>query len=1242
MAREIVQLHVHSEFSILDGCGKQVDFIAKAHRMGSPAVCFTEHGTLRGIHKLHETSSQVGIKPIYGVEFYAALDHTSRGLPKDELEVIKAQFKAKGAQNKAKREREEELGLRKRYHVTVLAKNNEGLKNLYRLSSIAWVDGFYMRPRIDFDLLEKYGDGLIVLSGCLDGFANQAILNGKPKNAIEYIERFHSRWGDDFYLEIMPNRLKLQQRVNRAVAKINDGFGIPLVATADVHYLERDDWQAHEVLLCVNTRKRLSDPNRWTFGSKDFWYQTREEMESNFSKFHPDLREEQIQQALDSTLEIAEKCEAKLELDKFRALLPEPTIPSSIRSEFAYLTNLCQEGWDSHDIVSRAERLAKQRGEKEIDVLAEYVERLMRELKQIKSQRVDKYFLIVHEMYRWGEERGILFGPGRGSVGGSLVAYLLGLTDVDPIEHGLIFERFLNPERIDMPDIDSDVEDRRRPEVLKYLVDRYGKERVAQISTVNRMAGKACLRDLSRVLEIPIGEAEGVIASIVQRGHGDEREFKTIEDAMAGFKVGRTFDRKYPEVLHYAKRLEGQARNLGLHAAGVIVSCDELVDWIPLETRAHGKSRVVCTGVDMWGTEAQGLMKIDVLGLRTLSVISDCLSKIKERHGEDINLSEIDIEDPKVLKNFTNLRFAGIFQFDTAAAEKMCAGVTFERFADIPALTALVRPGTLHSGLTADYLKRKADPKNRKSVHPVIDRICDDTLGVIVYQEHVIKLLVELAGFEPGRADLIRKAIAKKKSESELEEIRGDFVKGAVANGVKVGLAEKLMDQMVHFSGYLFNKSHATAYGLLSYRQMWLKTYYSAEFMWALLANEPDHQRKIKLLQETRRMGIPVLPPSVNESGPAFVINEAGEIRSGLVDVKGVGKAAVSSIQRHQPFESLIDLVSRVDLRQVNKGVIAALVKAGAMKELVPNVKWFLENANDLWKKRNRKGWQELLETELEKSRDELEYDDEELELLATEVSPLAFGRHPIEPYSKLLDPLAKWTSTGDDDVWEKPWVWIRGVVSSIKINKIGDFHTGMEPDDEEKLKMSWGSRYANLQVEDHTGSARRVKVGHDIFSDVREIIDKGVGTPVAIMATVNAEWNSLRARILLDVSELRRKVIGGEELTSLESALFSPGELWDHFEGDDLTRRLRRRRRNGEVMGRAFVVSVQRKIDKNLNEMGFVTLFGAGGAWNTVCFASVWQDCGHLIQVGSIIEARVTVKGNSYFLEDVDPVKFF
>jgi DNA polymerase-3 subunit alpha len=791
-----------------------------------------------------------------------------------------------------------------------------------------------------------------------------------------------------------------------------------------------------------------------------------------------------------------------------------------------------------------------------------------------------------------------------------------------------------------MPDIDCDFEDRRRTEIIDYLQDRWGEKHVARISTVGRMTGKQCLRDVARVLDVPAHEVGEISSSIIVRNLGDGRAVQTIEDSFRLFQVCRDFNTRYPDVLGHAMKLEGQARGLGIHAAGIVVSPTELTDLIPLETRNHHGERLVCSGIDMWGTEAIGLMKIDVLGLRTLSIISDCLNAIEERHGVRIDLDVIDTNDPDTLNGFTQQDYTGIFQFDTPGMEKVCEGIEFTRFEDCTIAVALDRPGTTRSGLSKEFIKRKKDPKNIESIHPVVDKICADTLGIVIYQEHAIRIFTEIAGYTAGEADHLRKHIAKSSGAETLGRQRKRFIEGSVARGFPRKLAQKLIDQITHFGSYSFNKSHATAYALISYRQMWLKVHYPHEFFWAALVHEPTRGKIMRLITAAKRAGIDIREPDVNVSKETFTLT-GDEIVSGLADLKGVGPAAVESIVENQPYVSFLDFHQKIDRRRVHKGVIMALVKAGALSTLIPNTKWFVENLETIWKRRGRKDWDLWIENQLKDSRSHPDYDEEKALLIAGEVSPLAFGKHPIEPYTAFLDSAkVDWVGMDEKSVWENDWAWVRGIISEVKLNQIGDFHVGPLPDDDEMKRRNWGARYAKINVEDIEGNQQRIKINTDIYDSCRSVIDKGNGTPVVVLMSAMRRWKKLQANILLDASELRRKDEQGEEYDNMEMACMDIHKLMRPYKKKDLIRRLNKLvldKKPQEVNGIALVTNVGKKIDKNMNQMAFVGLHSLGGFRSTVCFASSWPSLKYLIKPGAILEIWIDASRSGLFITDAE-----
>lgn len=803
---DFAHLHTHSDYSSLDGACKIDDYVDEAVKRGNPAIAITDHGTCRGILKLHEATKDKPIKPIYGCEFYVSQDMHRKGLTDDEKKEITKGL-PKNEHRAAIKRYEDENGIRDRWHTTVIAENEVGLRNLYRLSSNSYVDGFYYKSRIDLDELEKYKEGLIITTGCLSSPVNDSILQGRERAAYELADRLYQIAGENLYLELQPHAIRDQRVTNKFALDLYERFDkkAKFLATQDAHYLARENAEHHEVLLCIGTGSLMSDPDRFKFDGDEFHMRTRKEMFAAFRRHHDHIPAQVVKQALNSTLEIAERCSAKVHVDYKAALLPRPEVPGKYEeNDFQYLKDLCLDGWKWRDIEKRARDIAARRGLDFPKLYREYADRLKHELRALKTQKFVPYFLLVREIYAFARTSDIMIGPGRGSVGGSLIAYLLGITIVDPIEHGLIFERFINPFRFDLPDVDMDFEDRRRHEIIEWLIKRFGRENVSQIATIGKLSGKACIKDVSRVLEVPLREVMQVTSSIIERSSGDERASQTIEDSFKDFEVCREFDKRHPKVLYHARHLEGLSKTLGIHAAGVVTSPVPLATLMPMEIRKHNGEDVIVTAYDMYGVAAMGLAKLDVLGLRTLTVIKEALQAIKLEHGVEIDFESPDfnLNDPKVLQAFTDHDYGGVFQYDTPSADKICAGVKFSDFEDIAAMTALNRPGTARSGLATKYVERKKNPKLVEKVdfHPLVSKITSDTLGIIVYQEHVIKIFTDCAGFAPGTADSLRKTIAKKIGDETIGRERASFVEGcAKHSGIDAPTANKIMDAITFF-----------------------------------------------------------------------------------------------------------------------------------------------------------------------------------------------------------------------------------------------------------------------------------------------------------------------------------------------------------------------------------------------------------------------------------------------------------
>ncbi len=1236
---DFVHFHVHSDMSQLDGCGKVVDYVKETERREAPALALTEHGTMRGYYQQLIECQKHNVKPIYGIEFYVAHDMRRKGLTPDERDDITKGLK-RADHKSAIREYEERHGIRDRWHLTVWAKNKVGLRNLFKLSTASYLEGYYYKPRIDLEELFSHGEGLAVATGCLSSPVNDLLVAGRKKRALEIAESLRERFGEDLWLEVQPHALEEQVKANRFALELRERWGkhARLLATQDAHYVHQGDHDAHDVLLCIGTGADKDDPNRFRFDGDEYHYRTRREMWRAFRRYHSALSKKHVKEALDSTMVLNEQVdEGIIEIDRFKCLVPEIELPREFSGRpFEFTKHLCLKGWSWRDIPRRARARADRLGVPYDSALAEYKERLMRELRAIEKQKFTGYFLLTWDLYEWVRGQGIVCGPGRGSAAGSIVAWLLGITSVDPIEHGLLFERFISPNRVDMPDIDMDFEDVRRQEIIEHLRQKWGEDKVCQIATVGKLLGKQTLKDVGRTLRVPYADVNAVTNSIIERSSGDERASQTIEDSFKDFQVCREFNERYPDVLKYARRLEGMAKNLGIHAAGVITSPVPLSDMVPLETRKYEGRDIVVSAIDMYGVQAMGLLKLDVLGLRTLTVLRDATEAIAERTSERIDLEKLELNDKKVLKGFTDHDYAGIFQYDSPGADKICSGVKFVKFEDVAAMTALNRPGTARSGLATQYVERKKNPKlvSKTAFHPAVSEITKDTLGIIVYQEHVLKIFTQVAGFEPGTADSLRSKIAKKWGDETIGRERENFIKGAMKTtpGMDEKTAGKIMDAITFFGSYGFNKSHATCYGVIAYWGMYLKTYYPLQFYWALLKNEPARIRIQQLAKDAKRHNIELLPPDVSASGDAFTIDyDANAIRGSLVDIKGVGQAAATAIQAAKPYSSLRDFLERVDRRKVHKGVVAALAKAGALDALLPNPRWFIENVDEWWPKLAKKASEAGAWTELQASRKEPHYDPEERLLVASSVSPLAFGKHPIDAYAEFIErhvrvPIVSMSEDGFWKRWDGQSVWIAGVIVEVKYNQIGDFHTGTLPSEEERERMFWGARYANVNVEDAGGVQNRIKFDIDVFDEMRELIDSGIGTPVVVFAAANGKYENLRAHFAVDLERYRRRVRAGESLNIWERILDGkhPTKTYPWKSGDYAYRRrngrLRRVKRAANRIGNlaffdratsyfvGLVTNVKLKIDKRGQEMAFFGLLGGDLRYiDVVCFGSVW-----------------------------------
>ncbi len=875
---DYVPLHLHTEYSLLDGAIKIRELVEAAAAYRMPAVAITDHGNLFGAVEFYRAAVKAGIKPVIGCELYVAPGSRFDRGPSQPTDSP--------------------------FHLILIAKDTNGYRNLVTLVSKAYLEGFYYKPRIDVDLLEQYSGGLIGLSSCLHGEIPSYLSQGRIDEAREAALRYkHILGPENFYLELQDNGLSRQQEVNRRLYELSRDLHIGLVATNDCHYLRREDARAHDILLCIQTGKSINSGDRLRFETDQLYFKGPEEMKRAFRE---------VPEAILNTREIAERCTLEFQLG--RLMLPRFELSPGDDPD-GTLERLAREG------------LVRKLGRTPPDA---YSERLEHELRTIRKMGYTSYFLIVWDFINFARKRGIPVGPGRGSAAGSLVAYCLDITEIDPIRYNLIFERFLNPDRISMPDIDVDFCKERRSEVINYVAEKYGTDHVAQIITFGTMAARAVIRDVGRALDIPYAEVDR-IAKLIPGGPN-----VTIDAALSADPKLREIYQSTPEVkelIDVARRLEGLARHASTHAAGVVISPTPLTDYTPLYKSPSEDT--VTTQFDMKSIEAIGLLKFDFLGLKTLTVIEETMRYLKSE-GRDFDIRRVSLDDARTYELLSSGQTTGIFQLESAGMKEILVKMQPGRFEDLIALVALYRPGPIGSGMIDDFIRRKKGEIKVEYELPELEEILDETYGVILYQEQVMRIANELASFTMGQADVLRKAMGKKDRE-KMEALLDRFLKGARARGVPESKARKIFDRMAAFAKYGFNKSHSAAYAYLSYQTAYLKAHHPVEFMAANLSQEDSSDKIVRLINECRAMGIKVLPPDINLSESRFTV-VAGSIRFGLDAVKGVGEAAVEQIIRargERPFSSLEDFIERVDTRRVNRKVLESLVKAGAMDGLV-------------------------------------------------------------------------------------------------------------------------------------------------------------------------------------------------------------------------------------------------------------------------------------------------------------------
>jgi DNA polymerase-3 subunit alpha len=1008
---EFVHLHLHTEWSLLDGAIRIKDLVNRLLDYQLPGCAITDHGTLYGIIHFYKALKEAGLKPIIGCEFYVAEN---------------SRFDKKVAKRG-------EAG----HHLVLLAKDEVGYKNLIKLASKAYLEGFYYRPRIDKELLVKHHEGLIALSACLEGEIPKLILFNQIDKAIEVAKWYKDLFKEDFYLEVQRNGLSEQEVCNQKILEIAEKLKIKCVATADCHYLDKEDALAHEVLLCIQTGHKLSDPDRFKFNTDMLYLASAEDMAKRFQ----DLPSE----VLTNSLEVFEK--VNLELKTGEVLFPKAKVPEGETAE-SYFSKKAREGLEKR--LSELEETGQLAAEKEV-----YRQRLEEELEVIIEKGYASYFLIVCDFIEWARSKGIPVGPGRGSAAGALTSYALGITNLDPIRWGLLFERFLNKERPSLPDIDVDFCKERRDEVIEYVAQTYGREYIAKIATFGQLKARQVVRDVGRVLGFKPKEIDP-IAKMISPGIDVslEKELERPE-----FQELMQKNEEIKKLFTLAKKLEGLPRHASQHAAGVIISGKPIIETAPLMKVEENE---IVVQFDMKACEAVGLIKFDFLGLKTLTIIDKTLKLIKKYEGIDLDLNRIPLDDPKTFELLRAGETDGVFQLESQGMKDLLRRLKPSDFNDLIAVLALYRPGPLEGGLVDQYIETKHGRRKPEYLHPLLEPILKETYGVIVYQEQVMQIAQVMAGYTLGEADLLRRAIGKKEKEL-MESLKEEFVKRSVDRGIPEDIAQKVFDLIEKFADYGFNKSHSAAYALVAYQTAYLKAHYPVYCMASILTYEVDKREEVsKYISVANEMGIPILPPDINLSDVGFTV-EQGAIRVGLQAVKNVGEEAVNEIINKRPYSSFWDFCNKVDTKKVNRKTIEALIKAGAFDSLDQNRAKLMHNLPSILSVTTQTkfsslfGQATLLNPSTSYTLEEVPEWDLETKL-AFEKESLGFylSDHPVKRLRRFIEVFTPYNLENLSQVEDGAQVVLLGLISEIKLKQTKN-----------------GDKMAILTIEDEFSSER-------------------------------------------------------------------------------------------------------------------------------------------------------------------------
>jgi len=1101
MTANFVHLHTHSDFSLLDGAVKPAQLVEAAARQGMPAVALTDHGNIFGAIPFFQAAQDKEINTILGCELYVA--------------------------PLGRKHKKPFTGGPGHYHLVLLVKNDTGYRNLCQLITKSYLEGFYYRPRVDKELLSQFGEGLIALSACLKGEVSDYLSRGLEDQAEEAALSYMSLFPDgDFYIELQDHGLELQKQINPPLIRLARKLGVSMVATNDVHYLNKQDAESHDILLCIQTNKRVSDKDRICFGSQEFYFKSGEEMAALFRD---------VPEALSNTVRVAEKCGFELTSSGYHLPRFDPPDGKSLEEHFEEVV--------SAGFQVRMLQLEPRIAGGELPPRREYEDRLDKEIRLIRDMGFEGYFLIVWDMIRFARSQNIPVGPGRGSVAGSLLAFSLSITEIDPLEYDLLFERFLNPERISLPDIDIDFCARRRDEVIEYVTRKYGRDNVSQIITFGTMAARQAIRDVGRALEVPLPEVDKIAKMIPPMG-----EDSSISAASEKIPQLRSLKEKDPQVanlLNVARKLEGHVRHASIHAAGIVITPRPLVEFIPLYQSAREE---ITTHFPMQDVESIGLLKMDLLGLRNLTVIQDTLDLVYEATGERIDLKNMPLDDEATFRLFQEGSTDGVFQFESSGMKDLLRRYKPESFRDLIAMNALYRPGPLQSGMTEDFIRCKHDPDRITYDPSELEPILKETKGLIVYQEQVMRIATDIAGFSMAEADLLRKAMGKKKA-AVMKAQKKRFVDGAKSKGISPAKASKIFEQIKYFAGYGFNKSHSAAYAYLAFQTAFLKAHHPVYFLAALLTSEAERgatPQVVKYINECREMGIKVLPPDINQSELHFSV-EGKDIRFGLAAVKNVGEGAVRAVIEARrsadgedgAFVSPFDICREVDPKALNRKVIESLIKSGAMdslgytrSQLFSLVDEMIAYAGDYQKAQASNqavlfGSGQLDPPTISRGIKEMSEWEEQV-LLAHEKESLGFylSGHPLAQYGRKLKGLITHSIEHLDDAQVTVTeVSLAGIVSSIRL-----------------LKTRKGERMATFMLEDMSGRVEAVAFP-DCYKSCYDFIREDLLVWVKGRLKGNGDRNKLQALQVMPLEKAferrAKRMVLRVDLSGLEQSVF-------------------------------------------------------------------------------------------------------